>query len=708
MQTSRLFIAMAVAAVALASCAKENSPINGSNEKTVSFIAESIETKTVFGTKEGDSYPTLWTSNKKVEISLNLNSSKGADVAPSEDSKTATFNGDFEDDETGSYTFYSVSPSKAVVSLYKDYKDWTIDIPANQTPTASSVDEAAQILVAKSSTFDSWPSTVSFNFSHLTAYGKMSLTNLNLGDGVTVTSVSITAAENWVGRWYYYVENYVSETEPHNEGDIRASSTASKTINLTTTSTSDLWFACAPVDLSGKKITVTVNTTAGPYEKVITWPADKPFTSGKVYKFSVDMAGIQPAEPKVYTKVTDKYDITVDSELIIVADVYDFAMSTTQNTNNRGQAAVTKSDNTISDPSENVQVFKAKAGSKTNTIAFYTGSGYIYATSGNNYLKTNDGTITDAASFSLSIAEGKATLSSAGATGYMIRYNSASTNGEIFSCYTSGQKDICIYKLDGSGTETPIFVNIPVTGVTIDETASIAVGETKTLTATIAPEDATNQNVSWASDDTGVATVDATGKVTGVAAGTATITVKTEDGNFTDECEVTVTAAAGEETSLDFTTKEYGKSAYSGSWTYGDWTIVNGSNYNKGWAFVKMGGKSETLSSANPCYIYNTTAISHSVEKITVNIASGSLSTKGMSVNSWGVYVYSDKEMTTQVDYVAGGTITNNAGSFDFTPSAGKTWAENYYYKISWNLANTTSTNGIVCVEKITLFEKAE
>jgi len=155
----------------------------------------------------------------------------------------------------------------------------------------------------------------------------------------------------------------------------------------------------------------------------------------------------------------------------------------------------------------------------------------------------------------------------------------------------------------------------------------------------------------------------------------------------------------------DMTTKSYGTSSYNSSTTYGDWTIVNGANNNKGWTYFKMGGKSSTLSSANPCYIYSTAAAGSRVDKVTVHIPSGSLSKSGMSVKSWGVYVYSDKAMNTQVDYVAGGTITNSEGTFDFTPSEGKVWSAGYYYKVSWNLVNTTTTNGVVCVDKITLYQ---
>ncbi|MCQ2076805.1 MAG: chitobiase/beta-hexosaminidase C-terminal domain-containing protein [Bacteroidaceae bacterium] len=157
--------------------------------------------------------------------------------------------------------------------------------------------------------------------------------------------------------------------------------------------------------------------------------------------------------------------------------------------------------------------------------------------------------------------------------------------------------------------------------------------------------------------------------------------------------------------SLNLTTKTAGTASYNTTTTYGDWKIVNGANNNKGWEYFKMGGKNTTISSANPCYIYYSanSGVSKKVDKIKVHIASGSLSKSGMSVNSWGVYVYSDKDMTTQIDYVAGGTITKDAADFEFTPSSGKTWSAGCYYKVSWDLANTTSTNGIVCVDKITL-----
>ena len=84
---------------------------------------------------------------------------------------------------------------------------------------------------------------------------------------------------------------------------------------------------------------------------------------------------------------------------------------------------------------------------------------------------------------------------------------------------------------------------VAVTSVTLDKTElALTVGDAVVqLTATVAPEDATDKTVTWTSDKPAVATVDATGKVTAVAAGEATITAQA--GDKTATCKVTVTKA---------------------------------------------------------------------------------------------------------------------------------------------------------------------
>ena len=91
------------------------------------------------------------------------------------------------------------------------------------------------------------------------------------------------------------------------------------------------------------------------------------------------------------------------------------------------------------------------------------------------------------------------------------------------------------------GTVTP--GNIPVSGVALNTTtATLEVGKTTTLTATVEPSTATNQNVTWTSSNENVATVDANGTVKALAAGTTAITATAADGSGKSAtCTVTVT-----------------------------------------------------------------------------------------------------------------------------------------------------------------------
>ena len=83
---------------------------------------------------------------------------------------------------------------------------------------------------------------------------------------------------------------------------------------------------------------------------------------------------------------------------------------------------------------------------------------------------------------------------------------------------------------------------VPVTGVTLNKnTLELYTGQSETLTATVQPSNATNQNVTWQSDNANVATVEG-GIVTAVGVGETTITVTTEDGDKTATCQVTVNA----------------------------------------------------------------------------------------------------------------------------------------------------------------------
>ena len=150
------------------------------------------------------------------------------------------------------------------------------------------------------------------------------------------------------------------------------------------------------------------------------------------------------------TLVTSVSSLSAGDQVIIVAKDSDYALGTTQNSNNRKAVAIKKSTDgaTVTFGAE-VQVLTLEAGTKDNTFAFSTGSGYLYAASSSkNYLKTET-VKSDNSSWTIEISSGVTTIKAQGEnTRNWMRYNP--NNGTpLFACYASGQQDICIYKLSG-------------------------------------------------------------------------------------------------------------------------------------------------------------------------------------------------------------------------------------------------------------------
>lgn len=109
-------------------------------------------------------------------------------------------------------------------------------------------------------------------------------------------------------------------------------------------------------------------------------------------------------------------------------------------------------------------------------------------------------------------------------------------NYEYFNCFNFVVGD---NTKPGGGTD-----KVAVTGVTLSHSElTVERKGTAQLTAAVEPANAANQKVTWRSGAPAVATVNRSGLVTGVAEGTALITVTTDDGAFMAKCTVTVTDA---------------------------------------------------------------------------------------------------------------------------------------------------------------------
>lgn len=117
----------------------------------------------------------------------------------------------------------------------------------------------------------------------------------------------------------------------------------------------------------------------------------------------------------------------------------------------------------------------------------------------------------------------------------------------LVTCVEVGTATITAKTVDGGYDATCSVKVIPaivrVTGVTLDQDGplDLEINDTQQLSATVTPDDATDKTVVWDTTDANVLIVSAEGLVTCVGEGTASITVTTNDGGFTDSVEIKVT-----------------------------------------------------------------------------------------------------------------------------------------------------------------------
>ena len=285
----------AIASTMLVACSKSDITVEKQVVvKTITFNASSADTKSYFGDKETEGYPTIWTSDQQVKIAVvNINPVKVADAAvtPSANGRTATFDADFSFegyDDDDDLEFVSVSPACAVDEV-SNFGCMVASVPATQAPTMNSVDQKAHIMGATNTSYSvgTLPSSVKLNFTHQVAYGKFMLKGFP--EDVTISSIELESTEDIVGQFTYPAvpESIIGSLSRGKKLTINASGVSAESNNSMV-----FWFAILPVDLGGKTVKVTVNTSDGPYEKNITFPSGKKFEAGKVASFKIDMTGI--------------------------------------------------------------------------------------------------------------------------------------------------------------------------------------------------------------------------------------------------------------------------------------------------------------------------------------------------------------------------------------------------------------------------------
>ena len=436
------FALAALAALALLSgCQNAEQDVPAlSSRHTVRFFAGTVDTRTAFDEAVNGVYQTRWTENdRELLLSLNYGEAESSLVVPSADGTTAWFEAAFDASATESpYTFYAVSPASAARAISPSRKAWSVQIAASQKPLATSVDEAAQLLVAKSDASETLPDKVNLHFTHLTAYGRISLRNLELGEA-TVRKVELVFSTPVVGEWYW------------GEDGTLTSNGASHTITLDTDASGDLWFACAPVDVSGATMSLVLFTDHGNLVKEITFPEGRKFSSGKVARFSVDMAGAEfGGGTDIFALVTDVSDIHAGDEVLIVntSGTYALGAQSIGGTQYRARVPVVSESGLLTDAG-NATVLTVEAGAQSGTWSFHTGNGYLSAAGSKNVLKESV-TKDDYSSWTVSISNGVASVTAQAGASRLLREN---TTQPRFSCYKQNSQnvyDVALYKKGGT------------------------------------------------------------------------------------------------------------------------------------------------------------------------------------------------------------------------------------------------------------------
>ena len=415
---------MALAALSGCRNAEQEVP-EASSVKTVRFHAGAAPTRTAFAEAVDGVYQTLWTENDSdILLSLNYGKAEASAVTPSADGTTASFEASFDASATSApYTFYAVSPASAARAISPSRSAWSVYIAAFQHPSALSVDEDAQLLVAKSAASATLPGEVDLHFSHLTAYGRIALKNLELGDA-TVSKVDLVFSTPVVGEWYWGEDGTLTAN-----GD-------SHTITLDTDASGDLWFACAPVDVSGQTLKLVVFTDQGNLTREITFPEGRKFNSGKVARFSVDMAGIEIQGGDTFFLVTDASELQVGDEVLVVSKDGTYALGA-QQSSYRKEVSVNATGGVIADPGE-ATVLTLELGSAIGTWSFRAGNAYLASTSSGNNL-TEVASKNANASWKVTVSS-SATLIQAQAGGSKLLKHNPSAHR--FSCYKNSSTNV--------------------------------------------------------------------------------------------------------------------------------------------------------------------------------------------------------------------------------------------------------------------------
>ena len=397
-----------------------------------------------------------------------------------------------------------------------------------------------------------------FMFKHTAGYVGLKL----YGEGVTVSSVEFVANNNEPITGYPYVvfneedEPFLSFDEYSEAGSkVTLSCDPPVALGATSSEAKTFWFTIpATVLVKGFTVTVT-DTNGGTFSKR---RSSNYVVERKVFK-TMSAFEVVPEGGSDTPTVVPVTGVQIESSSLALEPGEIANLTATVLPSNATDKSVSwSSSNTgVATVDNNGKVTAVAAGSAVITVTTADGgkTATCTVTVTNPAIPVQSVSL-DKTSLNLNVGENStlvATILPENADNKAVSWSSSDTaiatvdaSGKV-TAVAAGSAVITVTTTDGGKTATCIVTvanpAVPVQSVTLSKTElSLNVGESATLTATVLPENADNKAVTWSSGNTTVATVDASGKVTAVAAGTSVITVTTTDGGKTATCTVTVIA----------------------------------------------------------------------------------------------------------------------------------------------------------------------
>lgn len=424
----------------------------------------------------------------------------------------------------------------------------SLTVPQEQTPTESSYDPKADILVSENPVVtESVPSKISFKFARMVAFAKMTLVGIPAGEKIEKVVFSSVAKPAGAVEFKVQEQGTLENAKWYNNyEDI--------TLNLggrTATGEDVVWFVTVPTDLSGTSFTVTVATDRANYTKSVDLAGKTlNFERADVAQFRVTDL-VEEQKPQVYKLMTDITALTAGDKVIFCTKNTASSTAKLLSTTADGSALKFTSSVTVTDALEvatetlpaDAALFVVENGVDADTFAFKSAEGYLYG----NYDSENWSNKLSFKADKDAEASWQVTMSS---SNYVTLYNTLHSRylnnyyGSKFNFAGSqGTYYYYIYYIDGAATEEPETPVVPEQPVVTPLEAPVVTATATANTVTVewtAVEGAKDYTVVCGEQSVTVAATTATFE--NVAAGSYKVTVTANPADETLHVATTSTA----------------------------------------------------------------------------------------------------------------------------------------------------------------------